>query len=68
MGNYATLQQYRQQQETDQDITIYMTDNLTKLFSSSRVPLAVLRQLGFVGLNLLSPLKHQFAQRMMGLG
>ncbi|MGH1486759.1 MAG: 2-octaprenyl-6-methoxyphenyl hydroxylase [Cellvibrionaceae bacterium] len=68
LGNYATLKQYMQQQEKDQDITIYMTDSLVKLFSSSDLPLAVLRQLGFVGLNVLSPLKHQFAQRMMGLG
>ena len=68
LGAYSTLKQYIDKQEKDQDLTIYMTDSLVKLFSSSRLPLAILRQLGFVGLNILPPLKHQFAQRMMGLG
>jgi 2-polyprenyl-6-methoxyphenol 4-hydroxylase len=68
LGNYSVLSEYVTKQEKDQDVTIYMTDQLVKLFSSSRLPYEVLRQLGFMGLNALLPLKNQFAQKMMGLG
>lgn len=67
LGDYATLKTYIEKQAYDQDITIGLTDNLVKLFSSSFLPKAVLRQLGLISLNILPHARNQFAQKMMGL-
>lgn len=68
LGRYSVLNSYLEQQIIDQQLTIGVTDRLVKLFSSQRLPMAVLRQLGFMGLNVLPMAKHQFALQMMGIG
>jgi len=67
LGHYSTLKQYVEKQANDQELTIGLTDSLVRLFSSSRLPKEVLRQLGLMSLNMLPIVKGQFAQKMMGL-
>jgi ubiquinone biosynthesis UbiH/UbiF/VisC/COQ6 family hydroxylase len=66
-GQYSNLKIYLSEQSMDQELTIGLTDGLVKLFSSSRLPKGVLRQLGLFSLNALPLAKKQFAQKMMGL-
>ncbi|AKX55692.1 2-octaprenyl-6-methoxyphenyl hydroxylase [Thiopseudomonas alkaliphila] len=68
LGDFATLQQYQRLQQQDQALTIGFSDQVTRLFSHSRAPLAQLRSLGLLGLELASPAKQWFAQQAMGLG
>ena len=67
LGEYSHLSTYLEAQAADQYSTIELTHHLVKLFSSQRLPLAVLRQLGFMGMHSLPFAKHQFAQKMMGV-
>lgn len=67
LGQYANLKNYVEKQSVDQELTIRVTDSLTKLFSSRHMPQAVLRQLGLLSLNTLPLAKNKFAQKMMGL-
>lgn len=67
-GSLSLLQQYWQQQELDQQTTIYFSDQLVKLFSSSGLPQAALRALGFVGLECIPPAKHWLTLQTMGSG
>lgn len=66
LGSLAVLQDYMKQQALDQQATIHFSDQLTKLFSTSRLPQAGLRALGFVGLECIPPAKHWLAQQTMG--
>ena len=67
LGDLATLNQYLARQQRDQQLTIGLTDQLVKVFSNTTLPLAVLRQLGLISMNLAPPVKHRFAEKMMGL-
>ena len=60
------LQQYVQSQQIDQALTIQGSDQLTKIFSSSSLPLAALRALGFVGLDALPAAKRWLGLQTMG--
>jgi len=66
LGELSVLQDYLRQQMQDQTLTIEFSDKLVRLFSSSSLPLTVLRHLGFVGLDLLPAVKTQFAAQTMG--
>lgn len=66
LGHLQVLQQYLRAQQLDQQATIGFSDQLTKLFTSTRLPLAALRSLGFVGLDFLPPAKILLAQQTMG--
>jgi len=66
MGNIETLQAYEKGQALDQQATISFSDSVTKVFSRSDLPLSVLRQLGFLGLELLPPGKALFSRQSMG--
>lgn len=68
LGSLALLQQYWQQQQRDQQTTIYFSDQLVKLFSSSGLPQAALRSLGFVGLECIPPAKDWLTLQTMGSG
>lgn len=68
LGSLPLLQRYWQQQEQDQQTTIYFSDQLVKLFSSSGLPQAALRGLGFVGLECATPAKHWLTLQTMGSG
>lgn len=66
LGSLSLLQEYVARQQMDQDLTIILSDQLSKWFSTSALPQSVLRALGFVGMELMSPAKQWFAQQTMG--
>lgn len=66
MGELSVLQSYVDAQKLDQTLTIEFSDKLVRLFSSSALPLIALRHLGFIGLDLIPPVKTQFAAQTMG--
>ncbi len=66
LGELSTLQDYLNRQQLDQRLTIEFSDKLVRLFSSSSLPLVMLRHLGFVGLDLMPAVKNQFAAQTMG--
>lgn len=68
LGSLSLLQQYWQHQQLDQQTTIYFSDQLTKIFSSSGLPQAALRSLGFVGLECIPPAKRWLTLQTMGSG
>ena len=67
-GDLATLQLYRERQRLDQKLTIGFSDQVTRLFGSSQPLVAVGRNMGLLGLDLLPPAKRWFARQAMGLG
>jgi len=68
LGDFATLQRYRERQRLDQDLTVGFSDKVTRLFGSSQPLVAAGRNLGLLGLDLLPPAKRWFARQAMGLG
>ena len=66
LGSLSLLQAYWSQQALDQQATIHFSDQLTKLFTSSKLPQAALRGLGFVGLECLPPAKQWLTLQTMG--
>ena len=67
LGQYQVLNAFYEAQQGDQQAAIGITHALIKLFSSQRVSLAALRQLGFLSLVSLPLFKRRFAQQMMGM-
>lgn len=67
LGELSVLQDYIARQQFDQQSTIEFSDKLVRLFSSASLPFIALRQLGFIGLDLLPALKSQFAAQTMGI-
>ncbi len=67
LGDLATLQVYLERQRQDQLVTVQFSDKLVRLFSSSELPLVVLRHLGFISLSALPPLKNVLTTRAMGI-
>ncbi len=65
-GQLSQLQEYLALQANDQQKTIFFSDQLVKLFSSSRLPAIALRHLGFMGLEALPSLKNILVNRTMG--
>lgn len=65
-GDLAGLQAYLNRQQTDQAATITFSDQLTRLFSTSRLPQAVLRAAGFIGLECVTPAKALLGRQTMG--
>lgn len=66
LGKLTTLLKYVQAQKLDQQATVGFSDSVTKLFSRSDLPSAVLRQLGFLGLELVPQANALFSQQAMG--
>lgn len=66
LSSAELVQHYLSRQLSDQQRVIRASDGLVKLFGSSSFILRRGRQLGLIGLNLLLPAKHQFAQLAMG--
>lgn len=66
LGKLTTLLKYVQAQTLDQHATVGFSDSVTKLFSRSDLPAAVLRQLGFLGLELVPQANEFFSQQAMG--
>ena len=68
LGDLATLQRYLSSQQSDQQLTVGFSDQVTRLFSTGQPLLAAGRNLGLLGLDLLPPAKRWFARQAMGLG
>lgn len=68
IGDFATLQAFQQSQLRDQDITVGFSDRVTRLFSTNQPIMALGRNIGLLGLDLLPPAKHWFARLAMGVG
>ena len=68
LGSAEVLARYVEMQKSDQHRTIIGSDGLLKVFGSKLGAVRQARQIGLVGLNLLAPIKNQFAQVAMGAG
>lgn len=66
LGHYKNLKAYEARQEFDQQKTIVLTDQLVELFSSDKLSLSVIRQLGLLGLSASPFAKSLFTSVMMG--
>jgi 2-octaprenyl-6-methoxyphenol hydroxylase len=66
-GSFTRLQAYLQAVEQDQRHTIGFSDYMTRLFSSNKRLLALVRQFGMLSIDLLPPLKHRLSRQAMGL-
>ena len=67
IGSSAMLQQYVSLREDDINRVYRFTDVLVKTFSNSIAPLAHMRSLGLLMVDVLPDLKHQLAIQSMGL-
>lgn len=68
LGQLSLLRGYAQRQRLDQRLTVGFSDQLTRLFAMPDPWVAVSRNLGLLGLDLLPPAKRWFARQAMGLG
>jgi 2-octaprenyl-6-methoxyphenol hydroxylase len=68
LGDFATLQAYRERQRLDQELTVGFSDQVTRLFGSTQPLVSLGRNIGLLGLDLLPPAKRWFARQAMGLG
>jgi 2-octaprenyl-6-methoxyphenol hydroxylase len=68
LGDLATLRRYLSSQQSDQQLTVGFSDQVTRLFSTGQPLLVAGRTLGLLGLDLLPPAKRWFARQAMGLG
>jgi 2-octaprenyl-6-methoxyphenol hydroxylase len=66
-GAAAVLDGYAQWRKPDYMKVLPMTDGLARLFSTVLEPVAAVRNVGLIGMDLLPPLKHLFARQTMGL-
>lgn len=66
IGVLATLQTYSDWRRRDHIQTAMATDGLVKIFSNNLLPLAALRNLGLLVVDLVPPLKKVFARHAMG--
>ncbi|MFT7223226.1 MAG: 2-polyprenyl-6-methoxyphenol 4-hydroxylase [Cellvibrionaceae bacterium] len=66
-GSFTQLNTYLNRQIHDQRLTIDLTNHLVKLFSTRSAFHSMVRQLGLIGMNFLSPIKGQFGQIMIGV-
>jgi len=66
-GAFLRLQAYLQRARSDQQLTIGFSDYMTRLFSSSSMPLVWARRFGMASIDLLPPFKHLLSRQAMGL-
>jgi 2-octaprenyl-6-methoxyphenol hydroxylase len=64
-GDAAVLTSYAQGRRIDRGGSMAFTDGIVRLFSNDLGPLRVARGLGLLSLDLLPPLRHFVARRMM---
>ena len=67
IGELMTLQRYQRDQAADQRNTLLFTDNLPKLFGMSSALVAMGRNGGLVAMDLVTPLREQFARFGTGM-
>ena len=67
VGAPAMLERYAGWRRTDQKKLVYFTDNLVRLFGSSKPLTRIARNIGMLGFDLIPGVRHQFAKHTMGL-
>lgn len=67
IGAQDMLHNYARLREDDIKRVYHFTDTLVKTFSNNIAPLAQLRSLGLLMVDILPDIKHQFATQSMGL-
>ena len=66
-GDSNILDRYAGWRHADQKKLVYFTDNLVRLFGSTRPGLRMLRNIGMVGFDLIPGVRPMFAKHTMGL-
>ena len=66
-GNNQLLERYAKWRRSDQKKLVHFTDNLVRLFGSSRPGLRTLRNIGMLGFDLIPGVRSMFARHTMGL-
>jgi len=66
-GKAELLDRYAKWRRSDQKKLVYFTDNLVRLFGSSRPGLRTLRNIGMIGFDLVPGVRPMFAKHTMGL-
>jgi 2-octaprenyl-6-methoxyphenol hydroxylase len=66
IGELTVLQTYADWRKRDHIQTAMATDSLVRIFSNNFLPLAALRNLGLLVVDLVPPLKKVFARHAMG--
>lgn len=68
LGSLEVLRRYQELHRDDWQQTVQFSDSLVRLFGPSPQPLAVARDAGLVGLDLIPGAKRWFARKAMGVG
>lgn len=66
-GNSRLLARYSEWRRSDQKKLVVFTDNLVRLFGSSRTSVRILRNIGMLGFDLIPGVRSMFAKHSMGL-
>ena len=66
-GNSMLLERYAGWRRSDQKKLVHFTDNLVRLFGSSRPGIRTLRNIGMIGFDLIPGVRPLFARHTMGL-
>ena len=66
-GNQIILDKFANWRRSDQDKVVHFTDGLVRLFQSPRKPVALLRNIGMLGFDLVPGVRRLFARHTMGL-
>ncbi|MBS0357856.1 MAG: 2-octaprenyl-6-methoxyphenyl hydroxylase [Proteobacteria bacterium] len=68
LGDLKLLNRYQSRRDSDQKKMIAFTDGLTRIFHQHWLPVALLRDLGLLGIDIFPPLKKTLMQHTMGMG
>lgn len=66
-GNQAVLDRFADWRRTDQGKVVRFTDGLVRLFANPAKPVALLRNIGMLGFDLVPGVRRLFARHTMGL-
>jgi 2-octaprenyl-6-methoxyphenol hydroxylase len=66
-GNPGILDKFAEWRRIDQSKVVHFTDSLVRLFASPRKPVALLRNIGMLGFDLVPGVRRLFARHTMGL-
>lgn len=67
LGELSVLERYLAAQAADQAITIQLSHQFVRLFSTKNPAFSLLRALGFAGLDMVPAAKQAFARQTMGM-
>ena len=67
LGDISLLHKYRDETESDQNMTSAFSHYMTRLFSTNNIAAVWVRKFGLFSIDLVLPLRKAFARRAMGL-